>query len=118
MFSDLSWVFLKNRERETKAKMNGNSKWLKGPPVVLQLSVVREGHAGSVWRREAERGRAGGDYTKWEESDDKKELQLSSACHMFQTTTPLRDRCAVLCVCVRVCARAEGWRLSFDVSQS
>lgn len=52
--------------------------------------------------------RGWGARTKWEVSDDKKGVQLSSACHMFQTSTPLRDRCTLcvhararLCVCVQ-----------------
>lgn len=114
--------FWKIEGRETKAKMNGNSKWLKGPPVVLQLSVVREGHAGSVWRREAERGRAGGGGGADTQSERRAMTKRNSSFHLPATCfrPPHLWETAVLysvCVCVRGRVTLELWCVSIVATE-
>lgn len=91
--------------------MNGNSKWLKGPPVVLQLSVVREGPSGSVWCREEQKeAEWGGVHTqseRWAMTKRDSSFHLPATCfrppHLWES--------AVLCVvCASVCAHACAWK--------
>lgn len=85
--------------------MNGNSNVAqRSTPIVLQLSVVREGHfdlprVSVLWgEREGERERHIGKQKEREMTSGQKEVHAFICPPLVQTSTPLRGR---RCVCVR-----------------
>lgn len=122
-FSTCLWSFMHpcgmKRKRDRRKDEWEFKRSSKGPPIVLQLSVVREGHVDSLALGKRPRG-TDGERERWHQGEKRTHAFICPP--LVQTTAPLTG---YWCVCVYMCElkqqrqeKLELWCFSIHTDQT